>query len=137
MVKHRVKTAALLVSCFGVLLAVEAIGYWVVQDRFHAEHFVRHVLGALLWVLIAWGLARGRRWAWWVVICIGGPLSVLGAIALVFLLFSPSLRAGVINVHGMGSLGIPVGVLSVASLAGAVAILLTREARDAFFPPPQ
>lgn len=135
--KRRVKAAALLVSCFGALLVVEAIGFWVVQRRFDTEHFVRHALGALLWFLVAWGLVLGRRWAWWVVIGPGGALSVLGVLVLVFLLFLPAERVAVINAIGVGSLAIPLGPLSVAALAGAVAILSTREARDAFFPPPK
>lgn len=136
-VKRPVRTAALLVSCVAALLVVEAIGFWLVQGRFHTGHFVRHVLGALLWILVAWALVRHRRWAWWVVICIGGALSVLGVLLLVILLFLPPARINVGAAIGLGSLAIPMGVSSVAALAGSVAMLLTRGARDAFFPQPK
>ena len=136
-----VKLAALLMSCFAAFLVVEAVGFAVVQGRFDAHHFGSHVLGAIIWFLVARGSWQGRRWAWLVVVTFGSLMCSFLAIALLTAVVrgeSLLYMAHVAEVAvGLGRLGLPLGALSVAALAGSVVLLLKREARAAFSPRPE
>lgn len=108
------------------------------EGRLDKEHFIRHSLGALLWVVLGWGLLRARRWAWYVVVYISGTLGLLGAGLIVFCFLLPgqardAFIEGAERTLRVGKQGPPLFLLSVAVLAGIVLSLLRKEARDAFF----
>ena len=136
-----VKLAGLLMSCFAAFLVVEAIGFAMVQGRFDPHHFAVHVLGAIVWFLVARGLLQRRRWAWLAVVTFGSLMCLLVAMALLAAVVrgeSLLYLARVAEVAvGLGRLGLPLGGLSLAALAGSVVLLLKKEARAAFSPRPK
>ncbi len=134
-----VKTAAVLSWCYAASLAYELIGVGLAEGRVDKEHFVRHLLGALLWVVLGWALLRGRRWAWYIVVYVWGTLGLLAVAGMLYVLLLPgperhSVIGGVEKTLRVGKPGPPLFVLSVAVLVGIVVSLLRREARNAFFP---
>ena len=123
-------------SCFAVFLVVEAVGFAVVQGRFDPHHFVVHVLGALVWFLVVWGLLQGRRWAWLAVVTFGTVMCLLvGATLLAIILRGEPLGAVVHSAEaavGIGRLGLPLGILSLAALAGSLILLFQKDAHEVF-----
>jgi len=123
-------------SCFAAFLVVEAVAYAVVQGRFDLPHFSLHILGAMAWSLVVWGLLHGRRWAWLVVVTFGSVMCLLVSATLLVVMLREEPLGAVLesaqSAAGLGRLGLPLGILSVAALAGSLALLLQKEAREAF-----
>lgn len=133
---RNVKLAAILMSFFAVFLVVEAVGVAAVESRFDPQHFAVHILGAVVWSLVVWALLRGRRWAWLTVVTYG---SLMGALVVAGLLTAWS--AGIplqtlareVGVGlRLGTIGLPLGVFSVAALVASVGLLLKKDAREVF-----
>lgn len=137
-----VKAGAFLLQCYAALLVVEAVAVGVGRHWTDRHHFVLHIVAALGVFLLARAVFRGRRWAWLIVVIVGGILSLLGLGTLLILWFLPvsvrrDLMKGFAELFQLGSLSFPLFLLSVGVLAGSVTILLTRAARGVFFSPPQ
>jgi len=135
-VNRNVKIAAVLMSFFAAFLVVEAVGVAVVEGRLDPQHFAVHILGAVVWALVVWALLRGRRWAWLAVVTFGSIMSVLVGASLLTAWFAGIPLQTLARELGvglrLGSIGLPLGVLSVAALAASVGLLLTKEAREIF-----
>jgi len=125
-------------SFFAVFLVVEAVGVAAVENRFDPQHFAVHILGAVLWSLVVWALLHGRRWAWLAVVTFGSIMSVLvGASLLTAWSAGIPLQTLAREVGvglRLGSIGLPLGVLSVAALVASVGLLLKKDAREVFLP---
>ncbi len=138
-VNRAVRVAAGLLWCYAGLLVVEAVAVGVGRHWTDRKHLVLHLLGALGVFLLARAVLRGRRWAGLIVVIVGGALSLLGLTSLLIVFFSPvsvrrDIAKGMMELYQLGSLSVPLGLLSLAVLAGSVALLLTKQARDVFFP---
>lgn len=141
-VNRAVKVAAGLLWCYAALLVVEAVAVGLGRNWTDRRHLVLHILGALGVSLLARAVLRGRRWAELIVVTVGGLLSLLGLAGVLILFFMPApqrrdLMEGFRQSFQLGGLSFPLFLLSVGVLASSVTLLLTREARSVFFPPPQ
>ena len=134
----QLKLAAVLISCFAAFLVAEAVGYAVVQGRLEPHHFAAHILGAMVWFLVARGLLRGHRWAWLAVVVFGGTMSLLLAASLLVVVLRGQplgpLAQDLETRLGLGGLGLPLGGFSLLALVGSVLLLLSKQGRAVFSP---
>jgi hypothetical protein len=127
-----VRAAAAILAAYGVVVLINAlieqraIGWSDIEPRGLPRAVVRFV-GM---VLIAWGLLRGARWAWWLGVLFPGFLVLVGGVSIVAYLaiFDPAARELISPNTRM------LVVVAFVALGTAVALLLTRSARAAFRP---
>ncbi|HJU69006.1 MAG TPA: hypothetical protein VJ650_12280 [Gemmatimonadaceae bacterium] len=127
----RVRLASALLVIYGLIVIVNAVLLQSAAGWIEWPQFFRAVvrLGGML--LIAWGLLRGERWAWWMAVGLGLFWLVTGALVV----------AG--SWIAFGGVSIPAPVYSqvllavaVLLLATGIGLLLTRPVRVAFRRPP-
>lgn len=124
-----VRLAALLIVAYGVLMVLSAVvtkSGWGWEDAGSVPRALRRLAGC---GLVAYGLLKARRWAWWAAVVMGALWAVfwagmaVAAVAMVW-------PAGVWDRVGIST---PVLVPVMAGLlAAAVALLLQRASREAF-----
>lgn len=120
-----VQAAAVLILLYGVLALVNALTMQSQAGWGEPWALGRAILRLLISALIAWGLFRRARWAWWV--------------GLGWSLFGLALGASAMLVFEMGDIHwlapsraqLPLGVM-LLSLGGAIALLITPSGRAAF-----
>jgi hypothetical protein len=117
---------------YGLIVIINAILLQSAAGWVEWPHFLRAVVRLGGMALVAWGLLRGERWAWWMAVGLGLFWLVTGTLVLVggWLAF--------------GEVAIPAPLysqlllaVSALLLATAIALLLTRPVRAAFRRPPQ
>lgn len=122
-----VRAAALLLVLYGGLVVVHATLVQVDHGWDDPGRYARALLRLLGAGLLAGGLVRLRRWAWWLAVVLAGLLFVLAVfVAVVFAL---------VEVHALDpSRPVSVAFLtgSIVLLGGAVGLLLSPSARAAF-----
>lgn len=122
-----VRTAALLFAVYGVMVLVNALILQTAGGWSDAGEFPRALLRLAGCFAIAWGLARGLRWAWWMGVIFAGFWSLMGAGALLV----------IARLSAWGTLPMP-GVSAVFLIASllvvglAFALLMQPASRDAF-----
>lgn len=123
-----VRTAAILLVCYGIAVVGNALVWQAAGDWQDASDFPRALIRLAGTGLIAWGLMQRSRWAWWAGILFPGFWIASAVLALV---------AYMALVDADGPSQFPPAfagfmVVSVAILTWAVGLLLTRQVRDAF-----
>ncbi len=121
-----VRIAALLFIVYGVLvlgnaLVLQAAGGWA-----DAREFPRALLRLAGCAVIAWGLLRGERWAWWMGVIFAGLWASLGGVALLVIA-----RMGAWDRLPLSGFSAPFLVLSLLITGAALALLLQPASRDA------
>ena len=121
-----VRVAAVLFALYGLYVAVNATAWEAIGVRGDAADYPRALLRACGALLVAWGLWRGLRWAWWLGVVLAGVWLVIGVGAFVAALLL-----------GDGALPLPTALLlSLAPgamlLVAAVVGLLLPRSRAAF-----
>jgi hypothetical protein len=124
---RQVRTAALLLVAYGVMVVAHALILQQAGGWAEAREFPRALLRLFGCGLIAFGLMRGLRWAWWVGVIAAGFWSLMGGGAL--LIFA---RTGAWDQLPMPAVTGPVLFVGVLLVAGALALLLQPGSRDAF-----
>ena len=124
-----VRAAAWVLALYGVLVLVHAtvaqsLGGW--RD---AGDYPRAVVRCLGLALVAWGLFRRRRWAWWTAVGLSGFWLVAGLAGVTALLLLAGERPPL-----PGS-ALTATVVGAALLAVALGLLLAPTSRAAFRAP--
>jgi Na+/alanine symporter len=126
-----VKAAATILAAYGTVVLLYAVVLQTMIGWNQAQAFPRAIIRFLGMALIAWGLLKRARWAWWFGVLLPGFFLVLGLVALVtFLTVAKDVEKGVEIPVPPGFL--PIAVFSGAAMAAVVALLLTRSSRATF-----
>lgn len=126
-----VKAAASILAAYGTVVLLYAVVLQTMIGWNQAQEFPRAIIRFGGMALIAWGLLKRARWAWWFGILLPGFFLVGGLIALAtFLTVAKDGGEGVDISFPPGFL--PLAVFSAGALATAVALLLTSSSRATF-----
>jgi hypothetical protein len=120
-----VKLAAGLFVLYGLAVVINALAVQAAAGLAGAQDFPRAMLRLVGTGLIAWGLLHRARWAWWLGLVLAVFWLVAGALAV--LVFE---RGDLYWLPPSGFQLVLVG--SLVCLGGAVALLLSPSAREAF-----
>ena len=124
-----VQLAAALFLLYGVAVVINALGVQGPAGWAAARDFPRAILRLVGTGLIAWGLLRRARWAWW-----------LGLVLAVFWLVAGALTVLVFergDIYWLPPSGFQLFLAgSLVCLGGTVALLLSPSSRKAFRRPP-
>lgn len=126
-VPRPVRIAALLFVVYGVMVVGNALILQTAGGWAEAREFPRALLRLAGCAVIAWGLLRGDRWAWWMGMIFAGFWSVLGAGALLVIA-----RVGAWDQLPMPGFSGPFLVAALLVTGAALALLLQPASRDAF-----
>jgi hypothetical protein len=126
LVPKPIRVAAVLFALYGLYVAANATAWQALGSWAEAADYPRALLRVFAALLIAWGLWRGLRWAWWLGIGLAGFWVVLGLGA-----FGASLLIG------NGDRPLPTALLisvvpGAVLLVAAVVSLLLSQSRAAF-----
>lgn len=81
-IPRSVRIAALLFIVYGVMVLGNALVLQTAGGWAEAREFPRALLRLAGCSVIAWGLLRGDRWAWWMGVVFAGFWAALGGVAL-------------------------------------------------------
>ncbi|HST61459.1 MAG TPA: hypothetical protein VLK84_22325 [Longimicrobium sp.] len=126
-VPRPVRIAALLFIVYGVMVLGNALVLQTAGGWADAGEFPRALLRLAGCAVIAWGLLRGDRWAWWMGVIFAGLWAALGGVALLVIA-----RLGAWEKMPLGGFSAPFLVLSLLMTGAALALLLQPASRDAF-----
>jgi hypothetical protein len=126
-VPRPVRIAALLFVVYGVMVVGNALLLQTAGGWAQAREFPRALLRLAGCAVIAWGLLRGVRWAWWTGVIFAGFWAVLGGGALLVIA-----RVGAWDQLPMPGFSGPFLVAAMLVTAAALALLLQPASRDAF-----
>lgn len=126
-VPRPVRAAALLTALYGVMVLANALVLQTAGGWAAAGEFPRALVRLAGCGLIAYGLMRGLRWAWWVGVVFGGFWALMGAGALLVLG-----RMGAWHTLPLPGFSAAFLVASVLVIGAALALLLQPASRDAF-----
>jgi hypothetical protein len=126
-VSRPVRIAALLFVVYGVMVLVNALVLQTAGGWADAREFPRALLRLAGCAVIAWGLLRGDRWAWWTGVIFAGLWAALGGVALLLVA-----RMGAWDNLPLSGFSAPFLVLSLLITGAALALLLQPASRDAF-----
>jgi hypothetical protein len=122
---HSVKLAAALFVAYGVAVVLNASAIQGAAAWVAAADFPRAIIRLLGTGLIAWGLLKRARWAWWLGLILAAVWLVAGALTVLVL------ERG--DVHWLRPSGFQTFlVVSLLCLGSAVALLLSPSARAVF-----
>lgn len=120
-----VRLAAMLVVAYGLTVLISASVQQSISDWEYWREFPRAVVRCGGAVLIAYGLLRRARWAWWTAVVGGGVLALSGALG--FVTFMASTLDVAVPISFL--VGIAIGCVL---LTAAVIALLRAESRESF-----
>ena len=120
-----VRLAALLVVAYGLTVLISASMQQSISNWEYWRDYPRAVVRCGGAVLVAYGLLRRARWAWWTAVIAGGVLVAFGALGVVG--FMVSTQAVAIPISLL--VGMAIGLLF---LTAAVLALLRAESREVF-----
>ena len=127
MVPASVRAAALLLLLYGVLVVAGAVLLHTMGGGVDAADFVDALVRLAGMGVLAWGLLRRRRWAWWISVLLGGLWIVLAVFAVVVFATTDAR-----DLLPLPTLSVSFMAGSILLLAGALSCLLSPSAR-AFF----
>jgi hypothetical protein len=126
---NSVKLAAALFLVYGVAVVLNATALQGTTGWVAAQDFPRAIVRRLGTGLIAWGLLRRARWAWWLGLIFAAVWLGAGALAVLVL------ERG--DVYWLPPSGLQIFlVISLLCLGLALALLLSPSARAVFGRPP-
>lgn len=120
-----------MLALYGVAVIVNATVLQQMNGWYAATDYPRAVIRCVGMLLLAWGLLKGARWAWWVAVLLSSFWMLASVGALVA--FGAVQRAGTANPFGPGF--VVFAVVSGTALAAAVVLLLLPESRAALLRP--
>jgi hypothetical protein len=128
----RVRAAAALLVAYGIIVLVNAVVLQSMANWVEWPQFFRGLIRVVGVSLLAWGLLRGERWAWWGTVGLGGFWLIAGSLLLVGAWFPVSDPTVPIPAFSRTILTVAVFVVAIA-----IALILTPPVRAAFRRPLQ
>ena len=125
--RKRVRLACALLVLYGLLVVANAVALQSLGGWEDWREFPRALVRLAGMLLVAWGLWRGERWAWWLAVGLGLVWLVTG----IGVLIMAWLMAGDVELP-MPGFAKAVLILAAGLLAVAVGLLLTPPVRAAF-----
>ncbi|HYW12754.1 MAG TPA: hypothetical protein VE871_12390 [Longimicrobium sp.] len=126
-IPRSVRIAALLFIVYGVMVLGNALVLQTAGGWAEAREFPRALLRLAGCAVIAWGLLRGDRWAWWMGMIFAGFWAALGGVALLVIA-----RMGAWDELPLPGFSAAFLAASLLVTSAALALLLQPASREAF-----